>query len=81
MFRPSSELCEVLSQHFHHHGRGGSGRLEKGTAIDIGAYDQSMLMDGPCAVNRCMTNGKLENVDFFFLDFLALVGLLPAGDM
>ena len=43
-------------------------------------YDRSMKMDGPCAVNRCMTDGKLENVEFF-LDFLTLVGLLPAGDM
>ena len=30
---------------------------------------------------RYMTDGKLEYVEFFFLDFLALVGLLPAGDM
>ena len=39
-----------------------------------------MEMDGPCAVNRCMTDGKLENVEFFFY-FWALVGLLPAGDV
>ena len=44
-------------------------------------YDRSMKMDGPCAVNRCMTDGKLENVEGFFLDFLTPVGLLPAGDM
>ena len=44
-------------------------------------YDRSMKIDGPCAVNRCMTDGKLENVEFFSLDFLAPVGLLPAGDM
>ena len=44
-------------------------------------YDRSMEMDGPCAVNRCMTDGKLENVEFFFLDFFASVGLLPAVDM
>ena len=43
-------------------------------------YDRSMKMDGPCALYRCVTDGKLENVEFF-LDFLALVGLLPAGDM
>ena len=55
-------------------------QTRKGTAIDVVVYDQSMEMDGPCAVNRCMTDGKLENVEFF-LDFLALVGLLPAGDM
>ena len=29
-------------------------------------YDRSMEMDGPCAVNRCMTDGKLENLEFFF---------------
>ena len=44
-------------------------------------YDRSMKMDGPCAMYRCMTDGKLENVSFFFLDFFALVGLLPAGVM
>ena len=43
-------------------------------------YDRSMKMDGPCAMYRCMTDGKLENVSFF-LDFFALVGLLPAGVM
>ena len=32
-------------------------------------YDRSMKMDGPCAVNRCMTDGKLENVEGFFLFF------------
>ena len=47
-------------------------QTKKGTAIDVVVYDQSMEMDGPCAVNRCRTDGnwKLENV-----------GLLPAGDM
>ena len=55
-------------------------QTRKGTAIDVVVYDQSMEMDGPCAVNRCMTDGKLENVEFFFI-FLAPVGLLPAGDM
>ena len=59
----------------------GQADYEKGTAISVVVYDRSMKMDGPCAVNRCMTDGKLENVEFFFLDFLALVGLLPAGDM
>ena len=43
-------------------------------------YDRSMKMDGPCAMYRCMTDGKLENVSFFF-GFFALVGLLPAGVM
>ena len=43
-------------------------------------YDRSMKMDGSCAVNRCMTDGKLENLEVF-LDFLTLVGLSPAGDM
>ena len=43
-------------------------------------YDRSMKMDGPCAMYRCMTDGILENVSFF-LDFFALVGPLPAGDV
>ena len=43
-------------------------------------YNQSMKMDGPCAVNRCMKDGKLENAEFFF-GFLVLVGLLPARDV
>ena len=30
-------------------------------------YDRSMKMDGPCALDRCMTDGT-ENVEFF-LDF------------
>ena len=37
-----------------------------------------MKMDGPCALYPCVTDGKLENVSFFF-GFSALVGLLPAG--
>ena len=32
-------------------------------------YDRSMEMDGPCAVYRCMRDGKLENVEFFFYFF------------
>ena len=44
-------------------------QTRKGTAIDVVVYDQSMEMDGPCAVNRCMTDGKLENVEVFFLIF------------
>ena len=43
-------------------------------------YDRSMKMDGPCALDRCMTDGT-ENVEFFFWIFFASVGLLPAGDM
>ena len=31
-------------------------------------YDRSMKMDGPCALDRCMTDGT-ENVEFFFLIF------------
>ena len=58
----------------------GQADYEKGTAISVMVYDRSMKIDGPCAVNRCMTDGKLENVEFFF-EFLTLVGLLPAGDM
>ena len=44
-------------------------QTRKGTAIDVVVYNQSMEMDGPCAVNRCMTDGKLENVEVFFLFF------------
>ena len=44
-------------------------------------YDRSMKMDGPCDLYRCVTDGKLENVRFFFFGFFALVGLLPAGVM
>ena len=46
---------------------GGQADYGKGTAINIVVYDQSMKMDGPCAVNRCMTDGKLENVEFFWI--------------
>ena len=60
--------------------RGGLGRLEKGTAIGVVVYDQSMKMDGPCAVNRCRTDGNWKMKSFFWI-FWALVGLLPAGDM
>ena len=49
--------------------RGGSGRLGEGTAISVVVYDRSMKMDGPFAVNRCRTDGKLENEEVFFLIF------------
>ena len=54
-------------------------QTRKGTAIDVVVYDQSMEMDGPCAVNRCRTDGNWKMK--IFLDFFALMGLLPAGDM
>ena len=44
----------------------GQADYEKGMAISVVVYDRSMKMDGPCAVNRCMTDGKLENVEVFF---------------
>ena len=34
-------------------------------------YDRSMKMDGPCALDRCMTDGT-ENVEFF-LDFFGCI--------
>ena len=81
MFRPSLVLwCTVLSHHFPTHGQRRVRQTRKGTAIDVMVCDQSMEMDGPCAMYRCMTDGKLENVSFF-LDFFALAGLLPAGVM
>ena len=46
---------------------GGQADYGKGTAINVVVYDRSMKMDGPCAVNRCMTDGKLENVEFFWI--------------
>ena len=45
--------------------RGGLGRLEKGTAIGVVVYDQSMKMDGPCPVNRCRTDGNWKMKIFF----------------
>ena len=43
----------------------GQADYDKGRAISVVVYNRSMKMDGPCAVNRCMTDGKLENVEFF----------------
>ena len=71
---------ELLSQHFPPSWPGGSGRLWIRNGYNVVVYDRSMKMDGPCAMYRCMTDGKLENVSFFF-GFFALVGLLPAGVM
>ena len=78
--RTLSSCEELLTQHFHHHGQGGSGRLWIRDGYHVVVYDRSMKMDGPCALYRCVTDGKLENVIFFF-GFFALVGLLPAGVM
>ena len=50
--------------------RGGQADYDKGTAISVVVYDRSMKMDGPCALYRCMTDGKLENVEVFFGFFL-----------
>ena len=80
MFGPSPAVRSFYLKIFHLHGQGGSGRLWIRNGYNVVVYDRSMEMDGPCAVNRCMTDGKLENVDFFLI-FLAPVGLLPAGDM
>ena len=59
----------------------GSGRLVRERLLTSCAYNQSMEMDGTCAVNRCMIDGKLENVAVFLKFLLASVGPLPAGDM
>ena len=67
--RTLSSCEELLTQHFHHHGQGGSGRLWIRNGYHVVVYDRSMKMDGPCALYRCMTDGKLENVSFFFWIF------------
>ena len=60
--------------------RGGQAGYGQRNGYHVVVYDRSMKMDGPCALYRCMTDGKLENVSFFF-GFFALVGLLPARVM
>ena len=62
--RTLSSYGKLLTQHFHHHGQRGSGRLWIRNGYHVVVYDRSMEMDGPCAVYRCMTDGKLENVEF-----------------
>ena len=69
VFGPSPAVRSFYLNIFHLHGQGGSGRLWNRNGYHVVVYDRSMKMDGPCAMYRCMTDGKLENVSFF-LDFL-----------
>ena len=39
-------------------------------------YDRSMKMDGPCALDRCKTDGT-ENVEFFLTFFFGCIILIP----
>ena len=67
VFGPSPAVRSFYLNIFHLHGQGGSGRLWIRNGYNVVVYDRSMKMDGPCALDRCMTDGT-ENVEFF-LDF------------
>ena len=68
VFGPSPAVRSFYLNIFHLHGQGGSGRLWIRNGYNVVVYDRSMKMDGPCALDRCKTDGT-ENVEFFFLDF------------